>query len=117
MADTLPSAWLPAANMQEIGHDLRVLHVRTSVHGLLARTRLFHAFKQEARINNGIEPAAQRAVEPGDTEGTQSLSRFRRRRPKEPFVNAAVRLLEVPAHLDSIALACLIAEVPTMRRV
>ncbi|HKQ79271.1 MAG TPA: hypothetical protein VJ810_36590 [Blastocatellia bacterium] len=69
--------------MEEVGHDLRVLHVWADSDGFVVRSRLFDALKAKASFDQQIQPLAHGSCEAGCLELRQSLLRLRRRSSEE----------------------------------
>ena len=76
---------LPRPDMQEICHDLGVLHVGAVADGFVSRSRLFNTFQLKTCFDQQIQPLAHRPRKPWSLELRQPLLRLRRRGPEEPF--------------------------------
>lgn len=103
--------------MQEICHDLGVLHVGAVANGFTTRSRLFDTFQLKTCFDQQIQPLAHRPRKPWGLELRKPLLRLRRRGPEEPFGNLSFEISEVVSDLNRVRQSVLVAQIPPMRRV
>ena len=81
--------WLPRPDMQEICHDLGVLHVGAVANGFVTRSRLFNTFQLKTSFDQQIQPLAYRPRKPWNLELRPSVGGRLRSRVRSPVAATA----------------------------
>src|SRR5688500_6148013 len=90
---------LAAAHVQEVAHQPRVADVWLARGKLLIRVRLVQTLDYEAAVDDQVHPAAERAMKARHTKFRDALARLGRRCAENPFLNLAIRRIEIPGNL------------------